>query len=114
MIPTNEESFLVYVVNLANPTANRLVYTCSPEDAVIAAYAQARKDWSTWQYRERYGHLLERGRWTVLCGDFSAFYRCPTCGNEMRTAHLLNNRIGCYECICKARAKLEKAKVKTI
>lgn len=62
----------VTVMNLA--TTEKKVYTCSPEDAVVAAYAQERNDFNTWQYSERYGHKLERGEHTVLCGDWSAFH----------------------------------------
>ena len=59
----------IRVVNLS--TRQELIYTCSPEDAVIAAYAQERGDYNTWQYKERYGHLLEEGKHTFLCGDWS-------------------------------------------
>lgn len=59
------------VMNLI--TEEKQVYTCSPKQAVIAAYAQSKGDWNTWQYDEHYGHLLEQGKQTVLCGDFGAF-----------------------------------------
>ena len=61
----------VTVVNLANPDS-KLVYTCTPEEAVIAAYAQAHGDYCTWDYATRYGHLVIRGERTVACGDFCA------------------------------------------
>ena len=108
----NNESFLVAVYNLAKSGAEPLIYTCSPEDAVIAAYAQSHKDFSTWQYQERYGHLLLRGKFTVNCGDFSAFYRCPFCEKEMPHYYQLGNTIGCQDCIAKAEKRLEKMNAK--
>jgi hypothetical protein len=48
-------------------------YTCTPREAVIAAYAQSEMDWNTWQYAERYNSLVEEGEHTFLCGDFSVF-----------------------------------------
>jgi hypothetical protein len=46
------------------------IYSCSEREAVIAAHAQSRNDWSTWQYEERYGHLAaeDDDKWT--CGAF--------------------------------------------
>jgi hypothetical protein len=60
----------VEVVNLS--TREVLIYTCTPAEAVIAAYAQEHKDFNTWMYAERYGHLLEQGKYTYLCGNWSA------------------------------------------
>ena len=46
-------------------------YSCSPEDAVRAAFAQLdRKDFNTWDYEKRY--LVVHGRRSVSCGDFCA------------------------------------------
>jgi hypothetical protein len=59
------------VMNLA--TAKKQNYTCTPKEAVIAAYAQSKKDFSTWDYEKRYGHLLEEGKYAYFCGDFSVF-----------------------------------------
>jgi hypothetical protein len=59
------------VFNLA--TQQKILYSCTPEQAVIAAYAQERHDWNTWDYSARYGNLLERGEHTVLIGNWSAF-----------------------------------------
>jgi hypothetical protein len=61
----------VYVRNLC--TRDIIPYTCEPEKAVMAAYAQAKRDFSTWQYAERYGNLLLEGKFTVSCGDFVAY-----------------------------------------
>ena len=108
----NNESFLVEVHNLSEYNSRPLIYTCSPEEAVIAAYAQSKKDFSTWQYQERYGHLLLRGKLTVNCGDFSAFYRCPICEKEMRHSYKLGNVIGCQDCIAKAEKRLAKMNTK--
>ena len=69
----------VTVMNLSNPNEKR-VYTCSPREAVIAAYAQTKDtagnsvgDWNTWQYEKRYGELVIEGKMCVTCGDWSAF-----------------------------------------
>lgn len=51
------------VHNLA--TDETLSYTLPPREAVIAAYAQSRGDFNTWDYEKRYGKLVEKGRWTV-------------------------------------------------
>jgi hypothetical protein len=58
----------VTAVNLS--TGEERLYTCSPREAVVAAYAQERKDNNTWQYAERYDHLVQQGRWHVFCGDW--------------------------------------------
>jgi hypothetical protein len=62
----------VTVVNLA--TREVLTYTCSPEEAVVAAYAQEHHDFNTWDYDARYGKLVEHGQHTVLCGNWSAYF----------------------------------------
>lgn len=61
------------VRNLA--TDEERAYSLPPEEAVLAAYAQARGDWATWEYPEKYGHLLIHGEMTVGCGDWCAFTR---------------------------------------
>jgi hypothetical protein len=58
-------------MNLA--TQEKQIYSCSPDQAVIAAHAQSLHDFNTWEYDKNYGHLLEEGKLTWLCGDFSAF-----------------------------------------
>ena len=55
------------------PEFQRQDYSCSPREAVIAAYAQSRGDWNTWQYKEKYDKLVEEGEFTIICGDFAAF-----------------------------------------
>lgn len=45
-------------------------YSCSPRSAVIAAHAQSRGDWNTWNYKDRYDHMVESGQWHLFCGDF--------------------------------------------
>jgi len=59
------------VINLA--TRKTQFFTCSPEQAVIAAFAQSQGDWNTWNYVEKYSWLVEEGEKTVICGDFSAY-----------------------------------------
>lgn len=44
----------------------------TPEQAVIAAYAQSLGDWNTWDYASKYGHLVKRRGTTVFINDFAA------------------------------------------
>lgn len=44
-----------------------------PKQAVIAAYAQDKKDFNTWDYDKHYGHLVKESNLCYLIGDFSAF-----------------------------------------
>lgn len=69
------------VMYLLDPSY-KLNYTCSPREAVIAAYAQHRSrnskgkwqgDFNTWDYNKKYNHMVEEGKETFLCGDFSCF-----------------------------------------
>jgi len=61
---------LVEVVNMR--TLVRVTYVGpTPEEAVIAAYAQSLGDWSTWQYREKYSSTVEYGKQFVYCGDWA-------------------------------------------
>lgn len=57
-------------------TYNELEFSCSPRQAVIAAYAQSRGDWNTWDYEQKYGHMVKliRGR-TWSLGDFACVER---------------------------------------
>ena len=59
------------VFNLA--TRQELLYFLPPALAVVAAYAQERKDWNTWQYM-KYWTLLEYSPRVVTCGDWSAIH----------------------------------------
>ena len=59
------------VMNLR--TQEKLHFTCSPKEAVIAAYAQSLGDYNTWDYDHKYGHLLEECDKSWLCGDFGVF-----------------------------------------
>ncbi len=46
-------------------------YSCSPAEAVVAAYAQEHRDWNTWDYGKKY-----QAKYTGLCaycGDWAAF-----------------------------------------
>lgn len=51
-------------------TGEKQWYTSTPEEAVIAAYARQQNDGNTWQWRDRYGHLVIKGKHTVSCGDW--------------------------------------------
>ena len=59
----------ITVVNLS--TGDERTYTgISASEAVIAAYAQSRGDWSTWQYAEKYANMVTKGKVSVACGDW--------------------------------------------
>ena len=66
-----QNALMCTVMNLA--TGDKQEYSCSPREAVIAAFAQSRGDWSTWRYEQRYGNQVELGELTYLLGNFSAF-----------------------------------------
>jgi hypothetical protein len=55
------------VMNLK--TGETQVFSCAPQDAVVAAYAQSLGDWNTWDYAQ---YTAEYGKRTVSCGDFCA------------------------------------------
>lgn len=57
------------VFNLA--TSQRLTYSCDPQEAVVAAYAQERGDYLTWGYA-KYASLVRTGPRVVSCGDWTA------------------------------------------
>ena len=48
-------------------------YTCSPRDAVMAAYAQEKGDFNTWECEQKYGHLVREGRACYGLGDWATF-----------------------------------------
>lgn len=56
-------------------SGERREYVLAPEDAVIAAFAQSRGDWSTWDYRTRYSGQVVTGAVCVTIGNWSAFRR---------------------------------------
>lgn len=69
------------VMYLLDPSY-KLNYSCSPREAVIAAYAQHKSknskgawqgDLNTWDYNKKYSSMVEEGKHTFICGDFSAF-----------------------------------------
>lgn len=65
---------VIDVLNLA--TGRSVLYLRLPDfgpaAAVVAAHAQSLRDWNTWDYADRYGGLVERGRGVVACGDWCA------------------------------------------
>lgn len=69
---------MIDVLNLATGGTVAYFDGITAEQAVMAAHAQARGDWNTWEYAGRYGPLVERcrpdarGRVVVCCGDWSA------------------------------------------
>ena len=70
-MPLEPTNYRTMVMNLS--TREKQVYFCEPRKAVLAAYAQSFKDYNTWQYEERYGHLLLEGKSCLAVGDFSVF-----------------------------------------
>lgn len=56
------------VMNLA--TGEKQTFSCSAEQAVVCAYAQALGDYNTWDYHLKYD--VKFGKRTVFCGDWSA------------------------------------------
>ena len=63
---------MVTVVNLMKPE-NKQYYSCSPREAVVAAYAQSLHDWNTWDYPSRYDEKVEASNLCFICGDFCAY-----------------------------------------
>ncbi len=62
---------MVDVMNLVDMHIVR--YTCPPKESVVCAHAQSLGDYNTWDYDSKYGHLVEEGKYTYLCGDWSVF-----------------------------------------
>ena len=58
------------VLNLE--TGKYILFSCDPFSAVIAAYAQSKKDWNTWEYKKKYAKLVERSKLCFTIGDFTA------------------------------------------
>lgn len=66
----SEKPVVTLVFNLL--TGDEKTYTLSSREAVMAAYAQEHKDFNTWDYEERYGHLTLEGNSSISCGDWTA------------------------------------------
>lgn len=47
-------------------------YTGSPKEAVLAAHAQERGDYNTWDYAKRYQAEIVDGQHTIACGNWAA------------------------------------------
>lgn len=47
-------------------------YSIGPRRAVMAAYAQSKGDYQTWQYEDRYGHLVKEHQNGYSLGDYQA------------------------------------------
>lgn len=70
--PLGEIKASVEVLNL-DDTSFRALYTgISPEEAVVAAYAQSEGDHNTWEYQKKYLWMLQRHANSVSCGTFCA------------------------------------------
>lgn len=66
------------VLNLR--TGEYLYYSSSlhPKQAVIAAYAQDKKDMNTWDYDAKYGELVKETNLCYVIGDFTVFKEMST------------------------------------
>jgi hypothetical protein len=63
-------------------TGQRNTYVgATTREAVIAAYAQERGDWNTWEYEEKYGKLVEQGGFYLFCGNWAV--RRPQLDHEL-------------------------------
>ena len=62
------------VLNLST-LEERHYSSLAPEQAVVAAHAQSKGDWNTWQYSERYADLVRRGHVSVGCGDWACLLK---------------------------------------
>lgn len=62
---------MLIVRNLA--TLETREYSCSPREAVIAAYAAARGDWNTWDYELHYGSRVRESELCYSIGDWATF-----------------------------------------
>jgi hypothetical protein len=47
------------------------IYSVPPAEAVMCAHAQSLGDLNTWDYDEKYSHLVEEGKGVFACGNFS-------------------------------------------
>lgn len=56
-------------------TGKSRLYSCSPREAVMAAYAQERGDWNTSDYGGRYAGVVEQTDLHVFCGDWGALLK---------------------------------------
>ena len=63
----------ILVRNLRTLDTQKFIGT-TPEQAVIAAYAQSRGDYNTWNYAKYNTSVIQSSQSrTVACGDFCAF-----------------------------------------
>lgn len=63
---------VVTVFNLLTGEYGSTYVGISPAEAVVAAHAQSLGDYNTWDYTEKYGHLIRHNGDHVLCGVFTA------------------------------------------
>jgi len=71
-IKHNKAVSMTKVYNLL--TGVELIYSISPQAAVIAAWEQDRGNFNTWTY-ERSKAPVEHGRFSVTAGDWTALQR---------------------------------------
>jgi len=65
----------VEVIDLRTGKVHSL-YSCTPEEAVVAAHEQSRGNWNTWDYDKSQATQGPSGL-TVFCGDFAAILEKP-------------------------------------
>lgn len=54
-------------------TGDTFSYSCPPKQAVIAAHAQQRGDFNTWDYATRYSSLVRESSLCYVIGDLATF-----------------------------------------
>ena len=62
---------MIKVFNLSTQEYKHFFDGMTPSQAVVAAYAQERKDFNTWQYQKRYGALVTETDRCITCGDWT-------------------------------------------
>lgn len=69
----SENDSMIVVRDMRDPD-REVVYdgAIGPRMAVICAHARDCGDLNTWGYEERYGSMVEEGRWHYFCGNHAA------------------------------------------
>lgn len=60
---------IITIFNLA--TGETRDYSCPANEAVVCAYEQERKNWSTWQY-DYSKAVISKSKKTISCGNWAA------------------------------------------
>lgn len=71
---------MVTVINL--DTGEEQIYTCTPYEAVIGAFAREHRDANSWDYKDRYRSMVILGSVTVSCGQWCAMTTMQARNND--------------------------------